>query len=267
MLSDTPQEKLSSRSIKAALWSLVGKGGSNAIRLLSNLVLTRLLFPETFGLMGTAVSLMLMVQLFTDTGTRISIIQNPRGSEPVFLNTAWTIGIIRGAGLSLVMLGIAWPLAAFYGKPGLGGIMTLLALTPLISGFENPALSLLIRQMKGHRQIIYDLLPQAGALICTATLAWFYRSVWALAIGAVLSGIMRLATSYLAQPYRPRLAWDTESGHELVHFGKYVLLNTMVCWSANNLDGFFVGKVLGMDILGVYSIGMNLGMRSSCGPA
>jgi len=262
MTDSTPQTapSLSSRSFKAALWSLVGRGGGEVLKLISSLILTRLLFPEAFGLMGTAISVMIMVQLFTDTGTRLSIIQNPRGGEPSFLNTAWMIGIMRGAGLGVVMVCISWPLAIFFNKPGLAPIIMLLALTPIISGLENPAMALVIRNMKGQRQILYDLLPQIGGFICTVTLVWIFRSVWALAVGALLVSFMKLAASYLIEPYRPRFVWDGESGRALVSFGKFVVLNTMISWSATNLDRFIIGKMMGMDTLGIYTIGLNLGI-------
>jgi O-antigen/teichoic acid export membrane protein len=262
MASDTPQAttSLSTRSFKAALWSLVGRGGSEALRLASSLILTRLLYPEAFGLMGTAISVMIMVQLFTDTGTRLSIIQNPRGSEPSFLNTAWMIAILRGAGLGVVMVGISWPIALFFDKPDLAPIIMFLALSPLLAGLENPAMSLVIRNMKGQRQILYDLLPQVGGIICTVSLAFIFRSIWALTIGAVLVSCMKLAASYLIEPYRPRFVWDSESGRALIHFGKFVMLNTMIGWSATNLDRFIIGKMMGMETLGIYTIGLNLGI-------
>ena len=262
-MPETPHHSppsLSSKSFKAAAWSLVGRGGGELLKLVSSLILTRLLFPEAFGLMGTAISVMIMVQLFTDTGTRLSIIQNPRGGEPEFLNTAWMIAIMRGVGLGVIMAAISWPVALFFNKPNLAPILMLLAVTPLISGLENPAMALVIRNMKGQRQVLYDLLPQVGGFICTVSLAWIFRSVWALAVGALFVSLMKLAASYLIEPYRPRLTWDAESGRALVNFGKFVLLNTMISWAATNLDRFVIGKMLGMDTLGIYTIGLNLGI-------
>lgn len=82
-------------SIRSAIWSFLGKGGSHLIRIAGNLVLTRILFPEAFGLMATASTVVLVVQLFSDTGMNIAIIQNPRGDEPEYLNSSWVIKIFR----------------------------------------------------------------------------------------------------------------------------------------------------------------------------
>lgn len=66
------------------------------IRLGSNLILTRLLFPEAFGLMALVQTFMTGLAMFSDIGIGPSIIQNRRGEDPDFLNTAWTIQIGRG---------------------------------------------------------------------------------------------------------------------------------------------------------------------------
>ncbi|MFN3500356.1 MAG: oligosaccharide flippase family protein, partial [Pannonibacter indicus] len=69
--------------------SLAGTGGQQLLRLASNLALTRLLFPEAFGLMALIQTFMVGLQMFSDIGIRPSIIQNKRGEEADFLNTAW----------------------------------------------------------------------------------------------------------------------------------------------------------------------------------
>ena len=95
------REKLSSQSIKAKSvrssgLTFLSIGGSNGLRLVSNLILTRLLFPEAFGLMALVQVFIAGLNMFSDAGIRTAIIRHTRGDDPDFLNTAWTIQIIRG---------------------------------------------------------------------------------------------------------------------------------------------------------------------------
>ena len=253
------QQSLTGRSLKAAAWSVLGRGGSEALKLVSSLILTRLLFPEAFGLMATGISIMIMVQLFTDTGTRLSIIQNPRGREPEFLDTAWMIAVMRGIGLGIILALMAWPMGRFFGKAELTPLIMLLAITPVLAGCENPGMALVIRDMKGQRQVFYDLIPQIGGFICTVSLAFITRSVWSLAIGAVCVSALKLAASYLVDSYRPHLRWNSEAGREMIRFGTFIILNSLISWSATNLDRFFIGKMINMETLGIFSIGLNIG--------
>ena len=96
-------EKLKQRAIRGAIFTTVGYGSVQAIRLASNLILTRILFPEAFGLMAIILVFMQGVAMFSDLGVGASIIQNKRGDDPVFLDTAWTVQGIRGAFLFLIL--------------------------------------------------------------------------------------------------------------------------------------------------------------------
>ena len=103
--------------IRSSLWSVGGFGLGHALRLASNLILTRLLFPEAFGLMALVTIFMIGLEMFTDLGIVTSIIQNKRGEEADFLNTAWTIKVIRGIVIFICIYLIAGPVAWFYEEP------------------------------------------------------------------------------------------------------------------------------------------------------
>jgi hypothetical protein len=79
-----------------------------------NLILTRLLFPEAFGLMALVQVFLSGLQMFSDIGIQTSVIRSKRGEDPAFLDTAWTVQVLRGGLLWLGCLGIAGPAAAFY---------------------------------------------------------------------------------------------------------------------------------------------------------
>ncbi len=98
---------LRQRSIHAGLWTIGGHALSQVIRLASNLILTRLLVPEMFGLMTLANLLLVGVWLFSDLGLKQSVVQSSRGHEPTFLNTAWVVQIVRGIVMWLMALLVA----------------------------------------------------------------------------------------------------------------------------------------------------------------
>jgi O-antigen/teichoic acid export membrane protein len=247
-------------SMRSAIWSLLGKGGSHIIRLSGNLILTRILFPEAFGLMATANIVLVMAELFSDTGVKTAIIQNPRGAEPAFLNTVWVINIIRGMILSSFIMAIAWPLSVFYNEPVLMNIFFIMGISHFISGFENPALPLLIKYFKVEKQVKMELITQVVALTTTVLFAFYMRSVYALAIGYSFSVLYRLVATYFAIPFRPSFIWDREIGKEIFNFGKYVFINTLITVTVYQFDVLMIGKMLDMTTLSYYNIGKNLGI-------
>ena len=134
MKSSVSHFGLKKLSINAASWTLFGYGASQAFRLLSNLVLARLLAPEHFGLIAIVTVFMIALAMFSDVGIGPNIIQSERGEDEDFLNTAWTVQIIRGFLLWFACLVLAWPMSIFYKQPDLALLIPVSGLVAIISG-------------------------------------------------------------------------------------------------------------------------------------
>src|SRR5438874_5493519 len=111
------QGSLKSRTLRGSMWTIGGYGLSNVLRVAGNLVLTRLLFPDVFGLMTLVNVFIQGLWMFSDVGIGPAIVQSNRGDDPKFLRTAWTIQCFRGVALWLCASALAWPVARFYGQP------------------------------------------------------------------------------------------------------------------------------------------------------
>src|SRR5262245_23987777 len=111
-----PPRELQSRVRVASFWLLGGTAASHLIRFSSNLALTRLLPAETFGLMALVHVFLQGLKLFSDIGIGPAIIQSKQSNDPNFLNTAFTLQVMRGAMLFGVACIGAAPFAALYGQ-------------------------------------------------------------------------------------------------------------------------------------------------------
>lgn len=253
-------EDLQARTLKAAFWSFLGSTGNGAIRFTSNLVLTRILFPEAFGLMATAMLVMTLVQIFSDTGVKTALIQHADGASEQFINTAFVITLVRNTILSLLVIASIRPIVGFYDQVDLEPLLWIMSASFLLEALINPALPILIKELRIEKQVTYNVGSQLAGFIMTLILALILKSAQALAWGFLTTSFFRLLGSYLIMPFRPRLKWDPKAGSELLHFGKYILLNTMITWAALNADRLIIGKTLGMEQLGLYNIALYLGI-------
>ncbi len=102
-----PVATLRARMLRAAGWLLGGNISSQALRLFSNLILTRLLVPEAFGLVAAVNTLYFALVMFSDLGVWQSVVKSERGTQARFLGTAWAVQLVRGALLCAVVLLIA----------------------------------------------------------------------------------------------------------------------------------------------------------------
>ena len=155
------EEGLFARAMRSSAWTMLGYGASQALRFGSNLILTRILFPEAFGLMTLVTVFIIGLAHFSDVGIAPSIMQNKRGDDPDFLDTAWTIQVIRGAVLWLCTFALAWPAAHFYGEPMLIELLPVAGLALLVSGFNPTRMDTAHRHLMLGRVTIIDLVSQA----------------------------------------------------------------------------------------------------------
>jgi O-antigen/teichoic acid export membrane protein len=234
------------------------------MRLLSNLILARLLFPEAFGIMALVNVFMQGLQMFSDVGIGPSIIQNKRGNDPVFLKTAWTIQVFRGIALWLCSCAAAPFVAGFFAEsnPSAHQLLYLLpvaGVTALLGGFTSTSVFTLNRKLDMRRITLLELLPQIVSLGCMIIWASIHPSVWALVGGGIAFSIVRLAMSHAMSPdHKDGFAWEPEARRELFRFGRWVFLSTVVSFLAGNLDRLLLGKLLSLSELGLYSIAMTL---------
>lgn len=245
-----------SRVLRGGSWMVIGYGGNQALRLAANLILTRLLFPEAFGLMTLVNVILVGLQMFSDFGLVPAISQNPRGDDPDFLDTAWTIQVIRGAGLWLMTCLLAWPAAQFYNEPDLMYYLPIAGVTMLISGFNTMAIETANRHLLVGRLTILDLTSQVLGMIAMVWLAWLTQSVVALILGGIVQTTVRwFLTWYLLPGHRNSFRLEKEAAHTLLHFGKWLFFSTVFWFFTSQGDRVILGKFLPLEILGLYNIG------------
>ncbi len=224
------------------------------LRLATNIILARLLAPEIFGLMLIVNMLRTGAELLSDIGIGQSVVRAKRYPDRSFLDTAWTLQVGRGALLTLVMLALAYPLASLYG-PEFKPILLTVSVIFLLTGLQSPALFLMQRNMELRPKAALEVIVTFFQCTSTIALAYFLPSVWALVWGLLLSTAFGSALSYAFGERRiPRLVLHREHVHEIVHFGKWVFLATLIYFAASSADRAFFGAVLPMAAVGIYSV-------------
>ena len=246
---------LKKQAIRGTIWTIAGYGTSQALRFGSNLILTRLLMPELFGLMALVQVFITGLNLFSDIGIRPSIIRSDRGDEPVFLNTAWTIQVIRGFGLWLGCLIIALPVANYYNDSRLSWLIPIVGLSTIISGFNSTSLASLNRHMEIGKLARLELCIQVVSLVILIVWAALSPTIWALVGGNLVSLSLMAFWSHRLNLGKPnRLAWNKDVFHEIASFGKWIFLSTAMTFLASQADRILLGKFFSLQLLGVYVV-------------
>lgn len=248
-------EGMKARTIQSTFLSMLGAGGALVIRLVSNLILTRLLFPEAFGLMALVFVFITGLQMFSDIGLRQSIIQNKRGDERKFLDTAWTIQIVRGFILWIMAFSLSGFVADFYEQEQLRELIPVLALQVVILGFASTNLVEANRNLNLKPEVFLALISQFMAAVLMIVLAYFLQSVWALVFGTLFGATSKTILSHLVfAKTRNRLGFDTAAFWEIFHFGKYLFVATIAGYFVNQGDRMVLGKFITLETLAIFTI-------------
>ncbi len=246
---------LKAKAIRGAGWTIGGYGAQQVLRMGSSIVLTRLLFPEAYGIMAIANVYMIGLQMFSDVGLRQSVIQNPRGKDPDFLNTVWTMQIVRGFVLWLISCAIAYPVSKFYGEPILFPVLCVLGFSAAVRGFQTTVYATANRDLRLGKITILELVTQGIGIVVTVVWAMFHSSVWALAGGGAISAVLAVILGFAVLPgHAHRLRWEKSAASDLFRFGRWIFLATILGYFANYGDRLILGKFMSAADFGVYSL-------------
>jgi O-antigen/teichoic acid export membrane protein len=248
---------LGASALRGSFWTLIGFGAGNALRMVSNLLLSRLLFPEAFGAMALLIALISGLEMFSDVGLRPGVVASRRGDEPAFLRTAWTLQVVRGGAIWLAACAVSPAVARFYGEPFLSELLPVAALVSLIGGLDSISLLRLERNLSLGRVTGIELTAQVVSLVLTVVWALVNPTVWVL-IGGLLAGrfVRMLLSHRVDRARRDRFGWDPSALRELMRFGGWIFASTVLAFFAGQADRLIFGKTIPMAQLGVYSIAL-----------
>lgn len=253
--------RLKLRAFRAAGWTIAGHGGSQVLRFASNLILTRLLFPEAFGLMAIIQTVIMGVHLLSDVGVGQSIIRTARAHDPEFVNTAWTIQIAKGAFVTLVLWLISAPLATAYGEPQLADMLPVAGLAGLISGFSSTNGALAARNIDVKGVTLLSLGSYVLTIVASVLLAWHDPTPWALVWGNLIGAAARMLGTHLLLPGPAnRFAWEPGAVREIVSFGSAVLLSSALTYLAGEGNKLVAGLLLDLRLLGLLGLASTLNL-------
>jgi len=250
-------------ALKGSAWTVTSYGLSQVLSLVSSIVLARFfLSPEHFGYMSMVAVFSRGLQMFSDLGIGPSIIQHRRGEERAFLDTAWTVQVVRGLVLWLVMCAIAWPLSLAYGAIYVW-LLPVTGLSALFAGFSSTALFTVNRRLAYARLSLIEFVCQAVTIAVMFGWAAFDRSVWALVAGTLAGILLRTVLSHaLLGGWHDRFKIDRGALRDLIHFGGWITVSTAVTFIAFQIDRLILGLVVPAALLGVYSIALRLARLS-----
>lgn len=240
-------------ALKGVSWITLLRFLSRIISFIRLGILGRLLTPVQFGFFGIASLLLSLLEVFTETGINVFLVQE-RSDINEYVSSAWMVSMIRGLLLSLLILFLSPYIASFFTSPSARSIISLIAIVPFIRGFINPAIVIYPKELFFDKEFkLRSFLFAIEAFVSVIT-GIITRSAVCFVYGLIASVIFEVILSYTLIPTRPKFSFEFKKLKKVVHSGSWVTISGIFSYFADNTDNITVGKILGSSTLGVYQV-------------
>jgi O-antigen/teichoic acid export membrane protein len=253
----------------AGFWVMLIFGFSNLVRLGSNLIVTRLLEPEMFGVMAVVTIVTIGIAMFTDLGLWAFVVRHKDPNNPHLLNAVWTLQVLRGWMMFIfilivtiiLVLGNQYVPSYFHGIYADSRLPLLIAIAgtgSVISGYTSMASPVMHRKIEIGKLEFAEFVAQLAGTLLMIVWVWLYPSIWALLAAGLVTGIARTFLSYYFFPFRHKLVWDKAIVKEVFHFSKWIVIASALTYLFLQGDKLFFAAKIDAAMLGVYSIAFML---------
>lgn len=245
--------------IKGISW-VGGLRGINRVGVyIRTLIVARLLTPSQVGVFGLATLVFALIELLTETGINIFLIQRKEEIDK-YLDTAYVTSILRGFLIGIVLFLLSPLIASFFHAPEVLLLMRILSITPILRGFINPAVVGFVKDLTFHKEFGYRTSIFLVETLTSIILVVIYKSPLALVLGLVAGALFEVIISHLFVRPLPNFRFDKTIFGQVVHSGKWLTANGIFTYLYQNFDNIVVGRMLGTASLGIYDYAYTLSM-------
>jgi len=252
-------QRLRQLATGAAASILFGVLMTNALRIVSSMTLTRLLDSHAYGVVGVITSIAYMLTMLTDIGLLGFIVRHNEGDDPKFLDQVWTIRLVRGFALSLLMVAVSKPGAALLGKPELAPVVALWSVSFLLDGLSSLSFATAIRNKQLWRLSMQELASNVATLVVSIVTAVMWPTYWALIAGMITGQVTKVVMSYLLFPnMRRRFRINPARSAELWRFSRFIAMSSILSLLILQSDKLVLARLMPLSVYGLYAIAVTL---------
>jgi O-antigen/teichoic acid export membrane protein len=242
---------LRERTIRGGFAKLFAQVANFILRLGSLVVLARLLRPQDFGLVGMVTAFTGVLNLFRDFGLSSAAIQRGNVTRAQSSTLFW-INMGVGIVLGLLTLAMAPALAAFYREPRLVAVTSAIATAFIFNAAGVQHTVLLQRELRFAALAVINTISLVLATALAVGSAALGFGYWALVVMTIALPFLNTIGCWLTTAWIPGRPQRLVGIRSMLNFGGTVTLNGLVYYLASNADKVFLGRVWGVEALGLY---------------
>lgn len=237
---------------KSILWDFMGKFSVQLIGFGTTILLTRMISPAEFGIMGMAMAIIVIAHLFLDLGFNRAIIQQPEISAEQY-STIFYLNVFIAMLLTAICYALAYPLSVFYKEPLIRPVFQTLSVAFLINGLNLVPAAILYKQLKFKLNSILNIVSSISGGIVGIVLALNGYGIWSLVAQSIITSTLLLITNFIYAKWFPIRAFNIVSIKHLWTYGSKMFASGLLDSVYVRLDIFIIGKIFSTSTLGFYT--------------
>lgn len=237
---------------KGLKWSILDQILRQIITLVISSILSRLLTPAEYGLLGLVMVATGFFQVIKDMGFGSSIIHKRNISNEEQSCLFW-FNVLLGGTISLILFLSAPLIATFFKEPSLNVIVKVMSLNFIFTSIAIVPDAIIQKAMDFKGYFYRNLWATVISGVFGVWLAYHGYGVWALVGQTILASLIGLIVSFRIINWMP--SWDFSWRLLRPHF-KYslpVLADNSVNYWVRNIDKILLGRILGAASVGIYN--------------
>jgi lipopolysaccharide exporter len=250
-------QSLGKRVAKGAAWMVLKRLAFKGIGLISTLILVRLLAPDAFGLAAIASTAYDTLNAISDLSFSLALVKMKEPTRAQY-DSAWTLTVLRGFVIGGAIIVSAPWIAEAMREPRLVDVTRVMALYPIIWGFENVGLIDFQRDLRFDRLFVYDVLGKVAGFVTVIPAALILHNAWAVVLGTIAPKLVQVPASYIMHPYRPRISF--RAGGELLNFSKWLFATNIFSLINDYLIIILIGRIGGASSVGLFRTAEQVGI-------
>jgi O-antigen/teichoic acid export membrane protein len=238
-------------------WSALKIIVPKLINPLVTIALARILAPESFGMIATAMIVISFSQMFWEAGLSRALIQT---DEPVLrvANVVFWSNLILGILVYAIIFLMSPLLSVYFNSPQIILVIRVLSIQIVIMSFTTVQEALFTRDLDFRPLFLASTASSILSGLVSIILAVYGLNVWALVLGTLLGSLVNLLLLWVRSSWRPTAQVDWPLAPKLFRFGFWIVGLSLMGWFINWFDSLLVGRYLGVADLGIYRTGVTM---------
>ena len=236
-------------------WNSVSVVVNTVVQLLRMVVLARILDVSDFGILAIAMAIVSFTEIFADLGFTVPIIHKQNITDVQYSSVYW-VNIIVSVIIVCVLLVLAPFIASIYNEPRLKSIVMVLSSIVLINAMGKLFQTIKTKEMDFKFISIVSIVCALIGFVTTLVLALLDFNVWSLVIGTMVQTLIRQMIYCINGLKCIKISFQIKFGEikDFLSIGGYHIGAQIMDFVANKIDVFILGRILGMEALGIYNL-------------